>query len=239
MHVDQVDGTTRDFTFGSTAFTPVFFYGTGIWQWKVRARFPKSAAGETPGPYSAPQSFTRRIDAPTGPRRVGTPGHVLLSWDPGPMTKEYRVQVSATDSFGTVFDAHTTQNTDYAPQLTLPGYLDGGTLYWRVAAVDEGGNVGAWTVRTITLPRRMRLAAIGFLLRKRRGIVTVTVSDPKGRAVRGARIRASGAGAKSRSKRSGRKGTARFKLRPRKRGTIVFRARKAGYQSARVTLDVR
>jgi hypothetical protein len=155
------------------------------------------------------------------------------------MTKEYKVQVSATDSFSLVFDSHTTQNTDYAPQLTLPGYLDGGAIYWRVAAVDEGGNVGAWTVRSITQPRRMRLAAIGLLLRKRRGIATVTVTDAKGRPVRGARIRASGAGAKSRSKRSGRKGIARFKLRPRKTGTIVFRARKAGYQSARATLGVR
>jgi len=237
MHVDQADGTTRDFSFGSTAFTPILFYGTGIWQWKVRARFPKSSGGETPGPYSASQAFTRRIDAPTGPRYVSAPGHVLLSWDPGPMTKEYRVQVSATDSFSTVFDTHTTQNTDYAPQLTSSGYLDGGTLYWRVAALDEGSNAGAWTVRTLKLPKRMKLAVIGALLRKRRGIATVTVTDAKGRPLRGARIRASGAGAKAR-KRSGRRGIARLKLRPRRRGTIVFQARKAGYQSARVTLGV-
>jgi Carboxypeptidase regulatory-like domain len=238
MHVDQSDGTTRDFVFGSTAFTPIIFYGTGIWQWKVRARFPRASGGEVSGPYSAPQAFTRRIDAPPNPRSVSTPGHVLLSWDPGPMTKEYRVQVSATDSFSTVFDTHTTENTDYAPQLGQAGYLNGGTLYWRVAAVDEGGNVGAWTVRTITLPKGMKLSVSGLLLHRRRGIATVTVTDARGRPVRGARVRASGAGAKSRRARTNRRGMARLRLRPRRRGTIAFRARKSGYQSARVTLGV-
>jgi hypothetical protein len=237
MHVDQVDGTTRDFVFGSTSFTPISFYGTGIWQWKVRARFPRSNGGETPGPYSAPQAFTRRIDAPTGPRSVGSPGRVLFSWDPGPMAKEYKVQAAASDSFATIFDTHTTQNAAYAPLLTLPGYLDGGTIYWRVAAVDEGNNIGAWTVRSITLPKRMRFTAVGLLVRKHRGIATVTVTNAKGRPLAGARIRAAGAGIR-RTRRSSRKGIALFKLRPRRSGTIVFRATKAGFRSSRATLDV-
>jgi hypothetical protein len=78
----------------------------------------------------------------------------------------------------------------------------------------------------------------GALLRRRQGIVTVTVTDAKGRPVRAARIRASGAGARARSKRSGRRGTARFKLRPRRKGTLVFRARKAGYRAARAVLSI-
>jgi hypothetical protein len=236
MHVDQPDGTTRDFPIASTAFTAVTFYGTGVWHWKVRARFPRSTSGETPGPYSAPQGFTRRIDAPTGAAHINTPHHMLLSWDPAPMAKDYRIQISPTDSFSTLVDTHTTQNTSYAPQLTQPGFLAGGTLYWRVAAVDEGQNVGAWTARSLALPKSMRVSVSGALMRARRGIATVTVTDARGRPVRGAQIRASGAGVRAHPKRSGRKGTARFRMRPRRKGTVVFRARKSGYTPGRAVL---
>ena len=82
MFVEQVDCTTKSFTVRSTAFTPAFFYGTGVWRWRIRANFPKSGAGETDGPYSEVQSFTRRIDAPTGTRYLNKPRRVLLSWDP-------------------------------------------------------------------------------------------------------------------------------------------------------------
>ena len=49
MHVDQADGTQRDFNMRSTRFTPALFYGTGIWRWRVRANFP----GNVHGGYSA------------------------------------------------------------------------------------------------------------------------------------------------------------------------------------------
>ena len=62
MHVDQADGTQRDFNMRSTRFTPTLFYGTGIWRWKVRANFP----GNVHGGYSASQEYVRRINAPAG-----------------------------------------------------------------------------------------------------------------------------------------------------------------------------
>ena len=238
MHVDQPDGTTRDFQMGSTAFTAISFYGTGVWRWKVRARFPGASFGETPGPYSASQGFIRRIDAPTGVTYINARRHMLLAWDPAPMAKEYKVQISTTDGFSTSLDTHTTQNTNYAPQLTQPGLLNGGTLYWRVAAVDEGQNPGAWTVRALTLSKTMKVSASGALLRARRGIATVKITDARGQPVRGARVQAKGAGISARPKRSGRKGTARFSIRPRKKGTVVFRARKSGYLPGRAVLRV-
>jgi hypothetical protein len=239
MHVDQPDGTTRDFPMGSTAFTAVTFYGTGVWRWKVRARFPRSSAGDTPGPYSAQQGFTRRIDAPTGVSYINTRHRMLLAWDPAPMAREYKVQISTTESFSTTIDTHSTQNTSYAPQLTHPGFLAGGTLYWRVAALDEGHNVGAWTVRSLALPRSMKVSVSGALTRSRRGIATVTVTDARGRPVRGARIRASGAGVRARPRRSGRKGAVRFRIRPRRKGVVVFGARKSGYAPGRAVLRIR
>jgi hypothetical protein len=239
MHVDQPDGTTRDLPTGSTAFTAVIFYGTGVWHWKVRARFPKSPSGETPGPYSAPQAYTRRIDAPAGGRDVNTPHHMLLSWDPAPMAKEYRVQIAATDSFSAPIDTHTVQGTDYAPLLSQPGFRAGGKLYWRVAAVDEGGNVGAWAARPLLLRKAMRVTAAGLLFKRERGIAVVTVTDAKGRPVRGARVSPSGAGVHTRPKRSGKKGKVRFRIRARRRGTVVFRARKGGFAPGAAALRIR
>jgi hypothetical protein len=217
----------------------VIFYGTGVWHWKVRARFPKSPSGETPGAYSAPQAYTRRIDAPSGGRDVNTPQHMLLSWAPASMAKEYRVQVAATDSFSAPIDTHTVQGTDYAPFLTQPGFRAGGRLYWRVAAVEEGGNVGAWAARPLVLRKAMKVTASGLLFKRKRGTAVVAVTDAKGRPVRGVRVSPSGAGVHTRPKRSGKKGKVQFRIRARRRGTVVFRARKGGFGPGRAALRVR
>jgi hypothetical protein len=239
FRVEQPDGVVRDLDFGSNAATFVIFYGTGVWRWQVRANFPKFPVGETPGPYSAVQSFTRRIDAPEGARHVNASKQMLFSWNPGPMIKEYRVQVSARDSFSSLIETHTTENTSYAPRLIEQGYLDGGTIYWRVAATDEGRNLGAWTTRSLTLPKRMQVTVAGLLIKRRRGLVTVTVTDAKRRVVRRAKVRVSGAGIRARPKRTRKNGTVRFKVRPRRRGSVVFRAAKGGYRQGRSAVEIR
>jgi hypothetical protein len=239
LHVDQSDGTTRDFTLRSHSATPIIFYGTGVWHWQVRARFPKSGFGETPGPYFRPQPYARRIDIPPGPSHINEPHRMLLSWDPARMVKEYRVQLSNTSSFTSLIETYTTQNTSYAPLLTQQGYLDGGTLYWRVAGMDEGGNVGGWVTRELTRLKRMSVRVIGSLARRKRGIAIVKVTDAKGRPIKGAKIRPSGAGVRARPKRSGKAGTARFRLRPSRKGRILFRARKGGYRPGSARLKIR
>jgi hypothetical protein len=238
FHVEQPDGEARDFRMGSTAATFIVFAGTGVWRWQVRANFPKELHGETPGPYSPPQSFTRRIEAPSGARHVNGAHHILLSWDPGPMTKEYRLQLSATDSFAKLIETHITENTNYAPKLTQQGYQDGGQLYWRVAAADEGHNLGGWTTRALTLLKRMNVKVTGRLGSRKRGAITVRVTDTKRRPVRKARVRVSGA-ATARAKSTGKRGTVRFVLKPRHKGSLVFRALKGGYRPARAAVKVR
>jgi hypothetical protein len=168
VHVDQVNGTTRDFRLRSSAFTPIAFYGTGIWRWQVRARFPAGGANETYGPYSRALSYARRIDAPTGAQHIKGRRRMLLSWAPSPMVKGYRVQIGRNSGFTKRLEIHDTANTSYAPRLNGPGYSNGGTLYWRVAAIDEGGNQGAWTTRSLSLQKRLEVSVRGSL-RKEKG----------------------------------------------------------------------
>ena len=230
LHIDQADGTTRDFNTRSTAFTPILFYGTGVWRWQVRANFPGAPGRTVPGGYSSPRAFTRYIGAPTGARSTSTPRRLLVAWDPSRAARHYRVQFSERNSFSKPIETATVENTSYAPRLTQPGFLDGGPIYWRVAAVDEGNNLGAWTTGQVKLLRRMVVIVKGSPRRGRRGVVRISVKDARGRPVRGARVTPRGAGVRSRAKRTGRRGTVRLQLRPRARGSIRFRIDKRGFR---------
>jgi hypothetical protein len=234
LHVDQADGTARDFTMQATSFTPVFFYGTGIWRWKVRANFP----GNVSSAYSSSQEYVRRLNAPSQARVSMSRTRMLFTWNPDPAATKYRLQIAASDSFGTPIETINTPLTSFAPLLTSGGYTAGGKLWWRLAIVDSGGNVGAYTTGIVALPRGMTVGVQGFATRRRRGTLTVTVKDTKGRPVRKALVKAAGAGVKGR-KRTSKKGIARMTLRPRKRGTITFTVIRRGFRDGKAMVRVR
>jgi hypothetical protein len=238
IHVDQPDGTQKDFNVRSAAFTPTAHYGTGVWQWKVRANFPKTSTGTTPGGYSVRQSFTRFIGSPAGARGIASSTRMLLSWDPAEMAKSYRVEISTNNSFTTRVESITTDNTSYAPKLTSRGYADGGTLYWRVASIDEGGNVGGYTTGTFSLPKRIKVVVKGALRHRVRTSVSVKVTDARGRSIRKAKVRVSGGGIRIQAKRTTKRGTIVFRLRPGRRGNVTFVASKGGYRSGSATVKV-
>jgi hypothetical protein len=124
--------------------------------------------------------------------------------------------------------------------MNLTSYAAGGTLYWRVAAADEDRNQGDWTqIQQIRLQPRLRLTVSGFPRRKRTGTVSARVLDGRGRPLVGALVRVTGAGLKRFSKRTNVTGQVTFKVRPRKRGKLVFSASKAGFQPAYGSLRVR
>lgn len=239
MHVDQPDGTKKDFTVASTAFAPVDHYGTGIWRWAVRANFPTANGLQTvSGAYFAPQSFLRRIDAPTGVTGVKTKSRMLLSWNPSPAAKQYRVEVSRSDAFGQIVDTDTTDNTSWAPDLGKYGYQQGGRMYWRVAMVDSGNNLGAYATGSFTLPLAMRLSTSGLLWHGKNGKLTVTVRTASGRAIRNAKVTISGAGLKRQARRSNKSGVATFRVRPRRKGSVSITAEAGGYQTATGSMRV-
>jgi hypothetical protein len=233
MHVDQADGTQRDFTMRSTRFTPVLFYGTGIWRWKVRANFP----GNVHGGYSAAREYVRRLNAPEAVRVDLARDRMLFTWNPDRGATKYRLQISTSDSFGTTVETVTTPLTSYAPLLSSAGYTNGGPLWWRLAVVDQGGNVGAYTTGRVALPRAMKVSVGGSLTRRRRGTLLVTVRDAKGRAVRKALVRATGAGARGR-RRTGKRGVVRMRVRPTRRGTVTIRVRRRGFKDGLVRVAV-
>jgi hypothetical protein len=241
LSVDLPDGTHKDLPgIRMPALTAVKMTGTGIFHWRVRANFPKAVANTVvPGPFSAQAAFTRTIGEPAGAHSELAKDHLLLSWEPKAGAKEYRVQVSSSPDFATPGEDVTTDNTAWAPYLTQPIYLDGGTLYWRVAALDADRNIGDFSpAQKIGLAARMRVSLMRFPIRGRRSAVTAKVVDLKNKPVGGVRVTISGAGIKLHARRTNKAGTASFRLRATKRGMLTVRALKTGYQPAVFTFRV-
>jgi len=154
VHVEQPDGTTKDFKVDSTAFTPTLYYGTGIWRWQVRALFPSSGFGSVTGGYSAPQGFVRTLAPPTGVVGTKAGSQILISWSPDQYAKQYEVDFSTSETFSTMIESHRVDGLGWAPDIDLTQPANRGKLYWRVAAVDQGGNVGQFASGSFVPPRR-------------------------------------------------------------------------------------
>ena len=153
VHVDQADGTTRDFTVDSTSFTPTLFYGLGVWRWQVRADFPTASLATVAGGYSPLQTFVRSLAAPADAHGVKTGTRIMLSWHPDSAAKQYEVDVSTTSGFSTTIDTHRVDGTTWAPDIDFTQTANQGALYWRVAAVDQGSNVGKFASGSFSPPR--------------------------------------------------------------------------------------
>jgi hypothetical protein len=152
VHIEQPDGTTKDFTFASTAFTPTVYYGTGIWRWQVRAEFP-SNVGTVAGGYSAPQPFLRTLAPPTGVIGVKAGSQITIAWNPDQFAKQYEVDFSTSENFNSTLEARRVDGLGWAPNIDLNPPANRGSLFWRVAAVDQGGNVGPFATGVFTPPR--------------------------------------------------------------------------------------
>ncbi len=244
VSADLPDGTHRDINgLRTPVLTPVLMYGTGIFSWRVRAVYPRNPFGTQPGPYTATHTFARTIAEPTGPRTEAAIDRVLMSWNPKPQVKGYEVQISGQPSFAQPMEVVRTDNTSYAPLLKfLPlGRFDTGHFYWRVAAIDEGNNVGDFTrAQEVKRTRRMRIVLSGTPRRRRTTLLLVGVKNfESGAGVAGVGIRITGAGMRPRKVRTSMGGTAMVRVRPRRRGVVVFRATARGYRSTSVSVRVR
>ncbi|MFL5921566.1 MAG: hypothetical protein ACJ75D_09705 [Gaiellaceae bacterium] len=241
LSVDQPDGTHRDFSgFRTSIASFIKMTGTGVFHWRVRAEFPKDTTGTVPGPYSATQSFTRTIGEPANARTDSAKDHVLLGWDPRLGVKQYKVQIASTPDFSRILESVSTDNPSYAPTMTQYGYNGGGTLYWRVAGVDEDRNQGDWTqVQQIRLEPRLRVMVSGVARRKRSSSVRVSVLNAQGKRLSGVRVKLTGAGIRAVVKKTNAVGQVSFKVRPKRRGKLLVAATKAGYQPAYGSVKVR
>ncbi len=221
----------------SAAF--VYLFGPGIWRWRVRAEFPKVPAGTVTGPWSTYVPFTRTLGEPGGAKTSFSGNHVLVSWAWKLGAKNYRVQLSDRADFSSTLEDATTDNTSFAPLLTHPFYANGGSLYWRVAAMDKAMNLGDWTqAQRIDIAQRLRVAVSRPAMRRRWSRLVVTVSDPAMKPVAGATVRVTGAGIKRKTGRTNRAGKVSFRVRPPKRGRLVFRATRPGYAAGALSMRV-
>jgi hypothetical protein len=234
VHVEQVDGSKLSFRTTSTALTPIAFFGTGVWKWRVRAHF-RSGSADVGGPWSDWQYITRHIATPVGIQTTKRGRGIALAWAPAPMAKQYRVEISTDDSFSTIVERATTPNTSFAPKMTSPGFDGSKPLYWRVAAVDEGNNIGGWATTQIRNASVMRVK----LTKRGRRAVLVRVKDGRKKAVKGALVRVTGAGLPTVRKRTGKHGTVTVKVKGAKRGKLLFHVEKRGYVPKDVKFRVR
>jgi hypothetical protein len=237
--VDEPDGEHFEYDdFRSAAAAFVKMTGTGITGIRVRANFPTNTSTTTPGPWSSTVFHTRTVGEPTGARTDATADHVLFAWDAKPGTKQYRVLVSSREDFSVVVEDLKTDNTSLAPQLTHGAYSQGGTFWWKVAAMDEDLNLGDFTrphsfsvkkgPGTVRTTQRLRLRMSGRLKAKRLRRVVITVRAGA-RPVAGARVRAFGVGVLTKWRKTNRAGRVVFRLKPKARGIVFFQATKRGY----------
>lgn len=226
MHSDNGDGTASDSKTESTAFSPSEIWGTGVLHYKVRAVFPSSAGGDTRGPYTDLEPFTRTFGPVTGVNALRSSKRVLMSWDHYPGAKNYQADISTTNSFDHVVASTRTDGTVWAPDLKDS---PGGRLYYRVMPVDTHGSLGADVTGTFTLPKKMRVSFTGGLARGKAGHLTITATDAAGHALRRARVTITGAGMHTKRLRLSRRGRANVTLRPHKRGTVTILVHLKGY----------
>jgi hypothetical protein len=240
--IDGPDGRNRYFSgFRTPAVSFIKMTGTGVFHWRVRAEFPQdTTASETPGPWSATQSFTRTIGEPANPRTDSDADHVLLSWNARLGVKYYKVQISSTPDFSRIVEQASTDNLNWAPTMTRSTYAEGGSFYWRVAGVDEDNNQGDWTeIQQIRLQPGMRVSVLGLPRHGKKSKLSVTVRATNGGFLGGVRVRLSGRGLKAVVKRTNAVGKVTFLIRPKRRGKLLVSATKSGYQPAYATVRVR
>jgi hypothetical protein len=218
----------------------VYLFGPGIWRWRVRAEFPKLPTGTVNGPWSSYLPFTRTLSEPSGSRTSVSGTHVLLSWNWKLGAKNFKVQISQRPDFASNVEEVDTDNTSYAPMLLHPYYQSGGSFWWRVGAMDKARNLGDFTAaQRIDILKRLRVVVSGRPLRRKWRRLSVIVSDSARKPVAAATVTVSGAGIRSRRARTNRFGRVTFRLRPTKRGRLLFSAKKAGFGPGSLSLRIR
>jgi hypothetical protein len=154
LHLEEVNGQPLNFSFPAASATPLEWYGVGVWRWQVRAEFPAASPGHTtPSGYSPPRLFVRTLNAPSHATGLKNGGRLVISWSPDPAAKQYEVELSTTNGFTNAIESHRVDNTSWAPQVNLHMAQNRGPLFWRVAAVDVGGNVGSFASGAFSNPK--------------------------------------------------------------------------------------
>jgi hypothetical protein len=125
-------------TYDTPYMTPAEFLNPGISHLQVQSVFP----GGVTSAFSSIATYDRTIPAPGGIHATKKGARIVVTWKTDQLAKEYDIQLSTTTGFGNPIAGDTTENTAWVPQISAAdAHL---RLYWRLAAVDDAGNVGAY-----------------------------------------------------------------------------------------------
>jgi hypothetical protein len=119
-------------------WTPAEFLNPGINHLQLQSVFPGNMASA----FSSVATYDRTLPSPGGIHASKHGDRILIKWKTDPLAKGYTVQLATTTGFGNPVAIDTTQNSAWVPQISAADAKV--RLYWRLAAVDNGGNVGAW-----------------------------------------------------------------------------------------------
>ena len=150
------------------------------------------------------------------------------------------MQISKREDFNPSIETKTTDNPDWAPEPDeWSNYSAGGDFWWRVAAIDGDGNVGAFATNPahFTLPRLSgggsRAEGVqGHVHRPARQEPRRETSRSRSatattlNALQGALVRAYGAGVSLTQKTTNSSGVAKFRLKPTQLKKVTFRVSK-------------
>jgi hypothetical protein len=125
----------------------------GIWRWQARAEFPSGFYQQIPGGYFAPQPFAHTLAPPAGALGVKSGSRIVISWDPEPYAKEYEIQTSTSDTFSSTIESRRIDQASWAPNVNLSLPANRGTIFWRVAAIDNKSNVGPYASGSFVPPK--------------------------------------------------------------------------------------
>ncbi len=242
FELQQPDGTKKLFKgYRAAAVTFAKLDGTGIWHWKVRANFPTASPTQVvQGPWGAIAEFRNEMAAPTGLETPSNGSGAMFRWSPKLAAASYKVEVSQRQDFsGAKVEFVTVENPTYAPVLKQTAYKRGGTLYWRVAAIDESGNIGEMTkALAFRLPPQLKVTVSGLPRRGKSSTLTIAITDASRNAIRGAQISITGAGVR-RKGLTKTNGKALVKVRPLRPGKLTITVTKKGYRVAVIVINVR
>ena len=120
-------------------------------------------------------------------------------------------------------------------------WQDGGTMYWRVAAMYLKANVGDYTAaQVIRMSSRMNEKPQGVAVGGKLSTIKIMVTTFDNKPIKKALVAISGgAGLKPRGVRTNEKGFVTVKIKAPKKGTITFRATMKNFRTGVVTMVVR
>jgi hypothetical protein len=131
-------------------WTPAKGYDDGTYYWRAAMMDGNSTARL--GSYTSAITFTKQYPVSTlvSPTSGGVSAETpTFVWTPVNGADSYRLEVSKSPTFSPLYDGPiTTNNTRYTPTKT---YTPESTYYWRVAIVDDDGNIGPFNNATLIL----------------------------------------------------------------------------------------